>query len=83
MLEQSLLHVPKGQRVHAITNDENVREIEGCSVRESGHPLPDQRGIDAGQNIMQLLESATQNDHILCLVSGGRMYPVNTESILQ
>lgn len=73
MMEQSLRHVPKGQAVQAIavTNDENARKIDGCKVRASGHPLPDQRGIDAGRDIMQLIGAATQDDRVLCLVSGG------------
>ena len=73
MMEQALCHVPKGQFVEAIvvTNDENAREIAGCKVLASGHPLPDQRGVDAGQAVMRLLNAATQDDQILCLVSGG------------
>ena len=73
MMEQALCHVPRGQFVEAIviTNDENAREIAGCKVLASGHPLPDQRGVDAGQAVMRLLNAATQDDQILCLVSGG------------
>jgi len=73
MMEEALRHVPKGQdfTAVAVTNYENAREIDGCKVFASGHPLPDQNGIDAGIEVMRILDAATQNDKVLCLISGG------------
>ena len=73
MMEQALQHIPADQRVEAIavTNYENARDIDGCRVMAAGHPLPDQNGIDAGVAVMDLLRSATKNDQVLCLISGG------------
>ncbi len=73
MMEEALCHrLPNREIVAiAVTNYENARDIEGCRVFASGHPLPDANGIKAGIVVMQLLQSATQDDSILCLVSGG------------
>ena len=37
----------------------------------AGHPLPDQRGVDATRELLSLLDGASANDLILCLLSGG------------
>lgn len=73
MAEQALQHVPSGQSVEAIavTNYENARDVTGCKVLASGHPLPDQNGLNAGLEVMRLLDSAGENDEVLCLISGG------------
>lgn len=41
------------------------------SVNEAGHPLPDARGLDGARRIAQLLQSATEDDLVICLISGG------------
>ncbi len=73
MMKQALLHVPHGQHIEAIAvpNYENVTSIDGCRMMPAGHPLPDQNGLDAGIAVMELLRSATANDRVLCLISGG------------
>lgn len=73
MIEQALQHVPQGQPVKAIavTNYENARDIDGCTVFASGHPLPDQNGLNAGVEIMRLLATTTPQDKVVCLISGG------------
>jgi hydroxypyruvate reductase len=73
MMKQALTHVPLGQTVQAIavTNDENMRNVAGCEVFAAGHPLPDARGLAAGQRVMDLLQTTTDADHVLCLISGG------------
>jgi hydroxypyruvate reductase len=45
----------------------------GCPVRivEAGHPLPDERGVHAAQEMMQLLRTLHSSDLVLCLISGG------------
>lgn len=37
----------------------------------AGHPLPDQRGVNATRKLLGLLARAGANDLILCLLSGG------------
>ncbi len=57
-----------------VTKDGHAR---GCTlppslrVFESGHPVPDARGLQAAHAIDELLDGLTPRDHLLVLVSGG------------
>ena len=54
-----------------VTNDENHRKIVGFNCFATGHPMPDQRGIDAGLAVETLVSSLRVGDHLLLLISGG------------
>ncbi len=41
------------------------------TVREAGHPIPDEAGVAATQAIANLLHDTTADDLVLCLISGG------------
>lgn len=45
-----------------------LRKIE---CREAGHPVPDENGLKAGNDLLTLAEQATEKDLVLCLLSGG------------
>jgi glycerate 2-kinase len=40
-------------------------------ILEAGHPIPDERGIEATRRIKEILSSAQQDDLVICLISGG------------
>lgn len=40
-------------------------------LREAGHPIPDERGLHATQEIVGLLSAVGVNDLVICLISGG------------
>lgn len=40
-------------------------------INEAGHPVPDEAGLNAARNMVQLLEDVTEDDTVLCLISGG------------
>ncbi|MBN2303921.1 MAG: glycerate kinase [Anaerolineae bacterium] len=40
-------------------------------VREAGHPVPDQAGVDGTRAMVELLRDTTPDDLVLCLISGG------------
>ncbi len=40
-------------------------------LREAGHPLPDQAGVAAAEEILALLAGCGPDDLVVCLVSGG------------
>lgn len=74
MAEGALARIPAAYLAAqpiVVTNDENAREVEGCRVFASGHPLPDERGMAAAQEIVTMLGQATRQDLVLVLVSGG------------
>lgn len=45
--------------------------LSRCRLIEAGHPLPDAHGVAAASALLELVASATPDDLILCLVSGG------------
>lgn len=44
---------------------------ERIEVVEASHPVPDAAGLVAAQRILQLTEGLTEDDLVLCLISGG------------
>lgn len=46
----------------------NLRRIE---LHESGHPVPDQRGVEGARRIAAMAAGAGPDDLVLCLISGG------------
>jgi len=54
----------------------NVKDGCGTNLRwiklhESGHPVPDERGVRGAEQIADIAERATAEDLVICLVSGG------------
>jgi len=45
--------------------------VTRITLREAGHPMPDQSGLDGTREIVELLENADETDLLLCLLSGG------------
>jgi glycerate 2-kinase len=54
-----------------VVKDAHGLPLEKIKVREAGHPVPDQRGIDGTAEILSLVEKAGERDLIICLISGG------------
>lgn len=73
MMEEAIANLPKGEEFEAIavTNYENARELENCTVMSAGHPVPDENGAKAGQAVISLLQTTCEEDSVLVLVSGG------------
>ena len=46
-------------------------EVPGITLHQAGHPIPDERGLRATREIIDLLQSAGEDDLVLCLISGG------------
>jgi hydroxypyruvate reductase len=40
-------------------------------VLESGHPVPDERSLEAGKKVIELVSSLQADDLLFCLISGG------------
>jgi hydroxypyruvate reductase len=43
----------------------------GVVIREAGHPMPDAAGVAATREIVAALQSATRDDLVVCVLSGG------------
>jgi hydroxypyruvate reductase len=62
-----------GQNIEAIcvTHKENQDRIENIPFFNSGHPIPDDVGLQATQMITEILARTTADDHVIALISGG------------
>lgn len=46
-------------------------QVGAVRIREAGHPLPDERGLAATEELLALASSAGPDDLVLALISGG------------
>lgn len=63
-----------GDKLHvacAVTNRENLTEIDGVEVIAGGHPLPDEGSLRGADAIEKAARSARPDDLVLVLISGG------------
>lgn len=61
------------ERGIAITKDGHTNGVrfERVEIAEASHPIPDERGVAATKRAIELVESAGDDDLVLCLISGG------------
>jgi len=55
----------------AVTNYDNVTDVDNVDVIGASHPLPDAAGLNAAKVIAARVQSAQKNELVLVLVSGG------------
>lgn len=46
-------------------------KLKRIEVSEAGHPVPDAGGLRAAEDIVAISSRATENDLVICLISGG------------
>jgi hydroxypyruvate reductase len=53
----------------------NVRDasarLRRVTLNQSGHPVPDQRGLEGARRIAEIARDAGERDLLICLISGG------------
>lgn len=87
MLKAALSSIPPHLTGYAIavTNYENVANVERANVIGAGHPLPDDAGFNAAKECAEIAENAKEGELVLVLVSGGGSalipYPVESVSL--
>lgn len=66
-----------GERLHAGAvivkqgHTPDVTAVGPVAILEAGHPLPDERGVQGTARIADLLSTTTEQDLVVCLISGG------------
>ena len=89
MMKAALDIIPTHLLGHAIavTNYENVQPVHGVNVIGAGHPLPDEAGFTAAQQVAEIAQAAQAGELVLVLVSGGGSalipYPVDSVTIIR
>lgn len=46
-------------------------DIKGFEIIEAGHPIPDKNSVAGAKRALELTEGLSENDLVLCLISGG------------
>ncbi len=54
-----------------VTRDGYKLPTSHITVMEASHPVPDQRSVVAAERILAIAKTATADDLVLCLISGG------------
>jgi glycerate 2-kinase len=54
-----------------ITKYDHEVPLKRCQVMTAGHPMPDANGVKATMALLDMVKTATANDLILCMISGG------------
>ncbi len=55
----------------------NIKDIssskarERITIMEAGHPIPDERSLSAGRAVLDFVSRLTEDDLLVCLISGG------------
>lgn len=52
-------------------SDQQSGELKKIKVLEAAHPVPDENGFKAAEEVISLLKEADKNTLVLCLISGG------------
>ena len=71
MLRGAMTHLGQDIEALCVTHRENQNRIENIPFFNSGHPIPDDVGLDATQKIAEVLADTTADDHFIALISGG------------
>ncbi len=53
------------------TSGSDLGNLAKTRILEAGHPIPDERGVHATEQVVRLLQETTEDDLVICLISGG------------
>ena len=56
---------------HIVVKYNHSCKLKRIIVTEAGHPIPDENGFSATEEILGIASRATERDLVLCLISGG------------
>ncbi|WP_188670562.1 glycerate kinase type-2 family protein [Neptunicoccus cionae] len=74
MMKEALLHLPEPSLAIAVTNHENLADldsVQGVRVICGEHPVPGTGSVIAGDALLSAVEGLGADDQVLALVSGG------------
>jgi hydroxypyruvate reductase len=71
MLREALTHIQGDHIALGVTHYENTDAVAGTRILRAAHPVPDENGLLAAREVTALLQSATAQDQVIALISGG------------
>jgi glycerate 2-kinase len=54
-----------------VVKDGHGLPLKRVRIHEAGHPIPDQRGVQGGEDILSLVKRAKERDLVISVLSGG------------
>ncbi len=60
-ITKGIVNVPRGK----------IPKTDKITINQASHPLPDQAGVEGTKQMLQIAEEATEDDLIICVISGG------------
>lgn len=56
---------------HIVTKYGHAVPLKYAFVTEAGHPVPDENGVKGTESILSIVNKASKNDLVICVISGG------------
>ena len=56
---------------HIVTKYGHAVPLKYAFVTEAGHPVPDENGVKGTENILSIVNKASKDDLVICVISGG------------
>ncbi len=62
---EGFINIPEGQKIRNYGPSSKIR------MNRASHPIPNENGLTGTKEMVKIVENATKNDLIICLISGG------------
>ncbi len=59
------INIPEGQKIRGYSPSSKIK------MNRASHPIPNEKGLTGTKEIVKIVENATKNDLIICVISGG------------
>ncbi|MDD4822042.1 MAG: glycerate kinase [Bacteroidales bacterium] len=63
-----------GERItqgHIVVKQGHTCALKRMRITEAAHPIPDQKGVQATKELLEIVNKAGKDDLVICLISGG------------
>ena len=62
---EGFINIPEGQKIRDYSPSSKIR------INRASHPIPNEKGLTGTKEMVKIVENATKNDLIICVISGG------------
>jgi len=62
---EGFINIPEGQKIRDYSPSSKIR------MNRASHPIPNEKGLTGTKEMVKIVENATKNDLIICVISGG------------
>jgi len=62
---EGFINIPEGQKIRDYNPSSKIK------MNRASHPIPNEKGLTGTKEMVKIVENATKNDLIICVISGG------------